>query len=43
MDMCVIEIVGTRFGARAAVKAFRMLLVLWEERGVPRVSPSPDC
>jgi hypothetical protein len=33
MDMGVIEIVGTRFGARAAAKAFRMLLVFWVERG----------
>ena len=33
MDMGVIEIVGTRFGARAAAKAFWMLLILWVERG----------
>jgi hypothetical protein len=33
IDMGVIEIVGTGFGARAAIKAFRMLLVLWAERG----------
>lgn len=32
MDMGVIEIVGARFRARAAAKAFRMLLVLWVER-----------
>jgi hypothetical protein len=33
MDMGVIEIAGTRFGARTAAKAFRMLLVFWVERG----------
>src|SRR6267154_6363363 len=33
MDMGVIEIVGTRFGARAAAKIFRILLVLWVKRG----------
>jgi len=33
MDMGVIEIVGRRFGARAAAKAFWMLLILWVERG----------
>ena len=32
MDMGVIEIVGTRFGAIAATKAFWMLLILWAER-----------
>jgi len=33
MDIGVIEIVGKRFGARAAAKAFRILLVLSVERG----------
>jgi hypothetical protein len=33
MDMGVIETMGTRFGARAAAKAFWMLLILWAERG----------
>ena len=33
MDMGMIEIVGTRFGAKAVAKAFRMLLVFWVERG----------
>src|SRR5580698_10500712 len=38
MDMGVIDTVGTCFGARAAAKGFRMLLVLCVERSFARFS-----